>query len=212
MFDGGVYWRMNHGGFSASARLAGDYIKVTSDRVVAVLGGDGLGVNEISHAHWSGFDLNGRAMVSYEAHLGHNIYIRPEAAIDYIRMVEGSYEESGGGPGLDLSVASRTSSRLSAFAGVAVGALYGPDKSWGPELLVGYQGVASEVLGVTTAKFVAGGDAFTLHADNISGQGAAVHLSLKGENGSGGFALSPGAEARDGLNIYDLRLTGHVQF
>jgi hypothetical protein len=79
-------------------------------------------------------------------------------------------------------------------------------------VLVGYKGVASESLGDTTARFVGGGDAFTLRSDNISGQGAAAHISLKGENGSGGFAIETGAEARDGLAIYDLKLAGHVQF
>ncbi len=206
LFDAGAYWRMTTGGFSANARLAGEYIRVTSDRVVAVLGGDGLAVNEISHARWSGWAVNAGGMASYEAHLGRNVYVRPQVNIDYIRLVEGAYDESGGGPGMDLAVGSRTSSRLSAFAGVAVGALYGPDKSWGPEVLVGYQGVANQVLGDTTARYVAGGDYFTLHADNISGQGPAARLSVKGENGSGGFALESGAEARDGLNIYDLRL------
>jgi autotransporter-like protein len=212
VFDAGVYWRMTSGGFSANARFSGDYIKVTSDRVVAVLGADGLAVNEISHARWSGLAFNGHAYASYEAHLGHNIYIRPQAGIDYIHMSEGAYDESGGGPGMDLAVGSVTNSRLTAFAGVAVGALYGPDKSWGPEATLGYQGVANEVLGATTAHYVAGGDAFTLRSDQISGQGLAARLSVKGENGSGGFALETGAEARDGLNIYDLRLTGHVQF
>ena len=93
-----------------------------------------------------------------------------------------------------------------------MGALYGPDHSWGPEVLVGYKGVLSENLGVTTAQFVAGGSPFTLSADNLSGQGAAARFSLRGENGSGGFSVETGAETRDGLNIYDLRLTGHVQF
>ena len=46
----------------------------------------------------------------------------------------------------------------------------------------------------------------------VSGQGVAAHLSLKGENGSGGFAVEGGAETRDGLSIYDLRLAGHIQF
>ena len=72
--------------------------------------------------------------------------------------------------------------------------------------------MAAENLGVTTARFVSGGDAFDLRAGNISGQGAAAHLSFKGENGSGGFAVEGGAETRDGLNIYDLRLAGHIQF
>lgn len=211
LFDAGVYWRMTSGGFSANARVAGDYVRVTSDRVIEVLGGDNLAVSRVANGNWSAFGVNARGAVSYEKHFG-NLYVRPQATLDYIRLAEGSYTETGGGDGMDLAVGSRTSSRLSAFAGVAVGALYGADHSWGPEVLVGYKGVLSENLGVTTAKFAAGGNPFTLTADNLSGQGAAARFSLRGENGSGGFALETGAEARDGLNIYDLRLTGHVQF
>ena len=211
VFEGGVYWRMTTGGFSANARLAGDNVTVTRDRVIEVLGGDGLAVSRSASGHWSAFGFNAHAMASYEAHF-RNYYLRPLASVDYIRFEEGSYSETGGGDGYDLSVASRTSSRMSAFAGVAVGALYGPDRSWGPEALIGYRAVASEVLGVTTAKYVAGGDAYNLRADNLPGSGLAAHLALKGENGSGGFSLGAGAENRDGLNIYDLRLTGHIQF
>jgi hypothetical protein len=212
LVDAGVYWRMTQGGFSANARVGADYVKISSDRVIEVLGGDGMAVSRSANGNWSAFGVNARAAASYEAHLAGNVYIRPQGNIEYMRLAEGGYTETGGGNGMDLSVAPRTSSRLTAFAGVAVGALYGPDKSWGPEALLGYKAVASDVLGVTTARFVGGGDSFTLRSDDISGQGLAAHFSLKGENGSGGFALETGAEARDGLNIYDLRLAGHIQF
>jgi hypothetical protein len=211
LFEGGVYWRMTRGGFSANARVAGDYVKVTSNRAIEVLGGDGLAVSRAAHGDWTAYGFNGRAMASYETHFG-NVYVRPQASLDYVRFVEGAYSETGGGDGMNLAVNSRTSSRASIFAGVAVGALYGADRSWGPEALVGYKAVASEVLGVTTARFVAGGDAFTLRSDDLAGSGLAAHVSLKGENGSGGFSVETGAETRDGLNIYDLRLAGHVQF
>ena len=211
LFDAGVYWRMSRGGFAANVRLAGDYVKVTSSRVIEVLGGDGLAVSRAAHGDWSAYGINGRAVASYETHFG-NVYVRPQASLDYVRFAEGSYSETGGGDGMNLAVSSRTSSRASLFAGVAVGALYGPDKSWGPEALIGYKAVASETLGATTARFAAGGDAFTLRSDDLAGSGLAAHLSLKGENGSGGFSVETGAETRSGLNIYDLRLTGHVQF
>ena len=211
VFEGGVYWRMTTGGFSANARLAGDYVKVTSDRVVEVLGGDGLAVSRTAAGRWNAFGVNAHALASYEQHFG-KYYLRPQASVDYIRFTEGSYAETGGGDGMNLAVSSRTSSRLSAFAGVAVGALYGPDHSWGPEALLGYRAVASETLGATNAKYVAGGSPFSLQADNLPGSGLAAHFSLKGENGSGGYSVETGAENRDGLNIYDLRLTGHVQF
>lgn len=211
MMEAGVYWRVSRGGFTANARLAGDYVSVRSDRVISILGGDGLAVNRTANGSWSGYGVNARLMGSYETHFG-NVYVRPLASLQYVRLMEGSYSESGGGDGMDLAVQSRTSSRVSAFAGVAVGALYGAQHSWGPEALIGYKGVASNNLGVTTARFVAGGDFFTLQSEDVSGSGAAAHLSLKGENGSGAFAIEGGAETRNGLSIYDLRLAGHVQF
>ncbi len=211
MIDGGLYWRASRGGFAVNAKVGADYLKVSSARVVEILGGDGLAVNRRSTGQWSGYGLSTRVSASYEARFG-RYYIRPILTVDYLRLMEGSYTEAGGGQGMDLAVNSRTSSRASAFAGVAVGATYGVENSWGPEVLVGYKGVASEQLGTTTAKFVSGGDAFDLRAGSISGQGAAAHLSLKGENGSGGFAVEGGAENRDGLNIYDVRLAGHIQF
>jgi len=211
MIDAGVYWRASRGGFTLNAKVGADYLKVTSGRVVEILGGDGLAVNRRSNGEWSGYGLSTRVSASYEARYG-RYYIRPVATIDYLRLMEGSYTEAGGGQGMDLAVNSRTSSRTAVFAGVAVGATYGVDNSWGPEVLLGYKGVASEQLGTTRAKFVSGGDAFDLRAGSISGQGAAAHLSVKGENGSGGFAVEGGAETRDGLNIYDLRLAGHIQF
>ena len=186
LMDAGIYWRTSRGGFSANARVGGDYMKVSSKRVIEVLGGDGLAVSRTANGEWSGYGFNARGMVAYEKRLG-RYYLRPQASLDYVRLTEGSYTETGGGAGMDLSVQSRTSSRLAAFAGVALGATYGPSNSWGPEVLVGYKGVVSENLGVTTARFVSGGDAFTLRSDDISGQGVAAHVSLKGENGSGGF-------------------------
>jgi hypothetical protein len=211
LMDAGIYWRTSYGGFSANVRLGGDYMKVTSKRVIAVLGGDGLAVLRTADGSWSSFGLNAHGMVSYEKRFG-RYYLRPQASLDYITLKEDGYTETGGGDGMDLAVKSRTSSRLAAFAGVAVGATYGPDKSWGPEVLVGYKGVAAETLGDTTARFAAGGDTFVLHADELSGQGVAARVSLKGENGSGAFAVEAGAESRDSLAIYDLRLAGHVQF
>lgn len=211
MVDAGAYWRMTRGGFSANLHVGADYVKVSSTRAIDVLGGDGLAVSRTANGDWSAVGFNAHGMVSYEKHFG-RYYIRPQASMDYIRLAEGSYTERNGGDGIDLAVDSRTSSRLSAFGGVAIGALYGPDRSWGPEATLGYRTVANENLGTTTARFAAGGNPFTLSSEDISGSGAAAHLSLRGENGSGGFALEAGVENRDSLSIYDLRLTGHVQF
>jgi hypothetical protein len=211
MMEAGLYWRTSRGGFTANARIAGEYMKVSSDRVISVLGGDGLAVNRTTGADWSAYGVNARAMVAYEMVRG-RYYVKPMAIVDYFRLMEDSYTEKGGGAGFDLAVNSRTSSRLTAFAGAAMGAVYGPQRDWGPEVTLGYKGVVSQNLGSTTAKFASGGDFFTLNANDVGGQGGVARLALKGENGSGAFSIEGGAEARDSLTIYDLKLAGHIQF
>ncbi|RAK58502.1 autotransporter domain-containing protein [Phenylobacterium hankyongense] len=212
MVELGGYWRVTMGGFSANARLAGDYLQATSNRVVATSDTSLAQYSGTAQGRWSAGGETGRLHASYEAHLG-DVYLRPQVAADYFRLSEGGYSESGGGA-LDLQVDGRTSSRMSAFAGVAVGALFteGADNSWGPELLLGYRDVVSQNLAATTGRFIAGGNAFTLAADNVAGGGATARISIKGENGSGGFSVEGGAEARDSLTIYDLRLAAHFQF
>jgi hypothetical protein len=211
--DLGVYWRASVGGFSANARLAGDFVHVSSDRVATGLGSDGTPVIRTAHGRWSGYGFNGRVMGSYEARLGRRLYLRPQASADFLRIEEGSYTESGGGDGMNLAVNSRASSSASLFAGVALGAIYGDQQApWGPEVLVGYRNVVSETLDPTSARFVSAGNIFSLRADQVSGQGAEARLSLKGENGAGGFAAEAGAQSRDTLTIYDVRLTAHFSF
>ena len=58
---------------------------------------------------------------------------RPLAAIDYYRLHEGSYSESGGGNAFDLSVDGRNSDELAASATVSAGFDFGslsPDSYW----------------------------------------------------------------------------------
>lgn len=208
----GGYWRMSAGGFSANAHVAGDYLKMTSDRTVSIYddSGDQL-YNGTATGHWSGTGINGRVRVAYESHFG-DFYAKPQAGFDYLRLAEHGYTEHGD-DALDLAVSGRTSSRLSGFAGLALGAAFGnADGTWGPELLVGYRNVVSDNLADTQARFTAGGDSFRLAADDVGGQGGVVRLGLKGENGFGGFAVEAGAERRDDLTIYDLRVAAHFQF
>jgi outer membrane autotransporter protein len=212
MFETGGYWRQTLGRLSADARLAGDYLRIGGDRSLVSADADGAQVTRTASAHWTGTGVTAHGRLAYEQPLGGAVYLRPQVALDYFRLQEGGYSEYGGGEAVDLTVGSRTSSRLSAFAGLAVGALFGDDNSWGPELLVGWRDVANETLGATTARFTSGGDAFSLAGDAVSGQGIAAHVSLRSENGYGGFAVETGAESRDSLVIWDFRVAAHFQF
>ena len=210
LLEGGAYWRGTWGGFSANARAAGSYMRAKSLRVVTISNTAGSFTGQ-SEGRWSGFAGVARVHISYEANIG-RLYARPHLAVDYVRLAEGDYDETRGGVGLDLAVDRRVSSRLSGFAGVKLGAVFGLEQSWGPELVVGYRSVASETLDGATARFLSGGPSFTLAADEVGGSGLLGRLAVKGENGSGGFAVEGGTEKRDELTIYDLRLAAHFQF
>jgi hypothetical protein len=208
----GGYWRVTDGPFSANAHVGGDYLKMTSDRVVSIVDSTGATLfGGTATGHWDGMGASARFRAAYEGHLG-DFFVRPQAGLDYFALHENGYSEYGGDV-LDLTVSGRASSELSAFAGVGLGAVFGDqDGSWGPELLLGYRDVVSENVADTTARFTAGGDSFTLAADQVGGQGGVVRLSLKGENGFGGVSIEGGAEVRDALTIYDLRLAAHFAF
>jgi len=211
-FNAGVYWRGVFGRLSANARIGAGYLKINSDRVISITNVTAAEFTADANSKSSGTTFTGRLHVAYEAALG-SLYLRPQVALDYLSLTEAGYTEAGGGAGVDLAVQGATSSRSSAFAGLAIGKSFGTeDASWGPELLVGYRDVMTEKLADTTAQFVSGGSQFTIPAATIAGGGFAARVALKGENGYGGFAVEGGAESRDGLNIYDVRLTAHFQF
>lgn len=209
--EGGAYWRMSHGAFFANARVAADYVSIKSERVIIGIADD-LQISRTAKADWSGLGLAARLRAGYQLDWGGPLYVRPEAGLDYFRLREGSYEEDGGGDAVDLAVEARTSSSLAGFAGVVIGAAFGEEVTWGPELLLGWRGVANESLGDTTARFRSGGDAFRLMADEVEGQGPAARLSFKGEGDVGAFVLDGGVETRGDLAIYDVRLTAHFRF
>jgi uncharacterized protein with beta-barrel porin domain len=211
-FGGGVYWRGVLGRFTADARVGAAYVKFSSGRAIAITNVTSSIFGATASSHWSGTEESGRIHLAYDTDLG-PVFLRPQVSFDYLRLSEDGYTEAGGGAGVDLAVASRTSSQSSAFAGLAIGKTFGEaDASWGPELLIGYRDVVSEKLADTTARFVSGGDSFTIPAETIGGQGAVARVAFKGENGYGGFALEGGAEARDRLTIYDVRIAAHVAF
>jgi hypothetical protein len=209
LLDAGVYWRATAGHFSANARIGGDYGRITQDRAIVIDNVLASTFSGTAGSKWNAVGVNARFRVAYEREFG-SWYVRPQAGADYAQLHEDGYSESGAGP-VDLTVDSRSSSRLSGFAGLGLGGVFGDEATWGPELLVGYRGVFNEDLGDTTAHF-AGGDPFTLASEKISGSGVAAHIAFKGENGYGGFAVQGGAETRGGLTVYDLRLTAHLQF
>ena len=75
---------------------------------------------------------------------------------DYLRLDEGSHTDIGGGPGFDLFVADRDSTRFSGQAVMVLGAQWGRVSWLRAEISGGYRQVFAGEVGDTTANFADG--------------------------------------------------------
>jgi hypothetical protein len=207
----GAYWRADVGPLSVSARVAGDYLMAKSHRAVNFTANGVATDLGTATGHWNGWGVNSRLRAIYDVSFG-SFYLRPQLGVDFLQLNESAYTEQGGGV-IDAAVDSRKTSQFSGFAGIAGGARFGSDTAyWGPELLVGYRDAFSTSDGSTTARYLAGGDPFTLGPDPIGKGGLVARFALRNENGDNGFALEAGGETRSHFNEVDIKLAAHVSF
>ncbi|HYE45173.1 MAG TPA: autotransporter outer membrane beta-barrel domain-containing protein [Caulobacter sp.] len=206
LVEAGVYWRRSAGGFMFAARGAAGYGWFEGERRFI---DPRTGVIREATASWGGFTGSANAMVSYEARFG-RFYVRPMVSVDYLYLSEGERDEDGD-LGFELTVDERTSSRLSASAEVAIGATFGRDNWWRPELRIGYRQHLAGEIGDTVAQFNSGSP-FTLVATE-PGEGAAIiGFSLKAGTPMSYVAVEGDLEAAEGEDRYNLRLAGRMMF
>ncbi|HTI67985.1 MAG TPA: autotransporter domain-containing protein [Caulobacteraceae bacterium] len=207
----GVYWRASLGGLRLDAGAGAGYVRYTFARQLLMV--DSTGVTTLSRtasAKAGGWSANARAGVAYQADLG-ALYLRPQAHLDYYRLTQGGYAETGGGDAFDLTVARRNGHEASATASLVIGASFGHDFTWRPELEVGYRSILSSDPGVTQAHFT-GGDSFSIYALGQESGGAMGRLSLKAGNELYDFSLSAGAEQRNGYLEGDAQIRVRLAF
>ena len=98
-----------------------------------------------------------------------NFSIRPTVAVDYYKLKEDGYTETGGGDALNLTVAERNSDELAVSGTVALGLDLGgldQDDGWYRfELEGGRRQIVGGSLGATVAEFD-GGTPFTLDPED----------------------------------------------
>lgn len=210
VLEGGASWRLSEGPFQANARVAVDHLTGTSRRAVDLTSDNESLFSGTASGHWSGWGVTSRARVSYQQDW-RSMYFKPQLGIDYFQLHEGGYQEGGGGV-LDLTVNSRKTTELTGFAGVSIGAIIGdPASYWSPELTLGYRDVLSSTGGSTTAAF-AGGQAFTVGPLTYGDSGAVARIAVRSGGGPTTFSFEGGAEARDGLTVYDAKLAAVFRF
>lgn len=207
-----AYWRLKSGGFRGMARGSVAFLDMDGTRNFNGMNGSEA-VELTSKASRGGRLYSGSAGVSYQAAMG-VFSLRPLASIDYYRLSERGYAESGGGTSFDLIVDARSSDELAVSGGVALGIQGGGEDEYSGwsrlELEGGRRQIIGGNLGATTARFQ-GGNAFTLAPEardsgwtgrlrGILGNSA---FQVAGEAGAeqqqGNWALSLRASLRIGL-------------
>jgi uncharacterized protein with beta-barrel porin domain len=194
-FELGAYWRGHWGGLRAWGRASAAWIGFESQRnFIGTVGGEA--VNRTARGDWNGQLYSAALGVSYEINAG-RFGLRPAASIDYYRLSEGGYTESGGGDAFDLIVDTRTSDEFAGTATLTAGYELGNRAGGGTwmraELEGGRRQIIGGALGATTAQFGTG-DPFTLEPEERS-DGWVGRFRLIG--GSPGFTVGGEASAEE---------------
>lgn len=185
-YELGAYWRLTTGGLHAWARGAAGFLDMDADRVFYGRTATGRAVSRAATASWDGRLYSGTAGASYQIALG-RLALRPLVSIDYHRLSEAGYVETGTGAGGRLTVARRRSDELAGTASATLGYLSGrTDDNWlRIELEAGRRQLLGGQLGDTVARFGTGQN-FTLIADQRT-DGWLGRVRVLG--GSPGFTL-----------------------
>jgi uncharacterized protein with beta-barrel porin domain len=154
-----AHWRGQWGGLMAFARASAATIGFSGSRYF-----ENGSVTRTATGKWDGTLLSATAGASYQVQMG-RFSLRPAAGVDYYRLKEDGYSESGGGDAFNLTVLGRTSDETTVngtlTAGYDFGSLTREDGWLRLELEGGRRQIVGGSLGDTTAAFK-GGQQFTL--------------------------------------------------
>lgn len=162
-YELGAFWRVAKGPFYAWARAGVGRTKFTSERSFAGTA-DGTAIGYAAAGKWNGTLITGTGGVSYALEFGDHFKLKPRAVLEYFRLKEKGYTESGD-TAIALAVAPRTSEVLNGTTTLVASWSAGRGDYEGRpftfELEGGRRSRLSGHLGDTTATFNSG-DSFTL--------------------------------------------------
>lgn len=166
-WEGALHWRLRSGGFLAHARVAGAPISLKGTRIFRAEAG-AEDIEETMRGKWDAKLYSASGAVAYDTKAG-GFTIRPTVAVDYYKLKEDGYTETGGNDALNLTVLGRDSDELAVSGTVAIGLEFGGADEYDGWTRFEFEGgrrqIVSGMLGATTASFK-GGDAFTLTPDD----------------------------------------------
>jgi hypothetical protein len=158
-------------------------------------------------ADYSGTHINASVRSGYEMALSDRFWIRPTVSLDYLRLNEDAYTETGN-EGIALDVASRSSDRATASALFNVGAKFQGKRTWiRPSMRVGYR--HAFINDPTTTDFAfAGlsGNRSSIDSFAFPDSGFLVGFSVAAGSAYSSIGFDVDSEIRDGF----IRHTGRV--
>ena len=193
------YWRFKSGRFRATARGSMGFVDLEGKRRFEGLD-DGEAVTLTANSDRSARLYSAMGTVSYDWVSKGGISFRPVLSLDYFRLKENGYTETGGGDAMNLVVRSRTSDELAVTGSAVLGLDMGGYDQWSGwsriEIEAGRREIVSGKLGNTIAHF-ADGDDFTLLPDERESGWVG---RLRGVAGNSGFQIGGelGAEQHQG--------------
>jgi len=202
-FELAAHWRGSWGPLQTFARVSAAHVDFSGSRHFEF-----DDVVRTADADWSGKLYSATAGASYEKRFD-RLSLRPAIGIDYYRLKENGYSETGGGNAFNLIVDGRTSDELTASGNVTVGYDFGSlDRAEGwmrVELEGGRRQIIGGSLGSTTAHFTGGQD-FTLISDERT-NGWTGRARLIGGNDTFRVGGEFGAEQQQSHVALSLRAT-----
>lgn len=202
-FQGGIYGGIQSGDFSLDLYGGGGYNSF--DQVRNVVIGD---FSEAADASWSGNHLNASIRGGYDMALSEKLWIRPAFSVDYLRLNEDGYTETGlPNSAIALDVAKRTSELAGATAMLNVGYNMEGRRTWiRPAVRVGYR---NEFIndGISTDFGFVGRDIrSTVVSEAFPSDGFLLGFSVAAGTGYSSFGFDFDSDIRDGF----VRHTGRV--
>jgi len=204
----GVYGGIDFGGAFAGEFYAGAGIDSfeTERRVL-------IGVfDQTSMADWTGYHYAASARFARDFEMG-RWYARPSLSIDYLRLYESAYSETGGGQGIDLIIDDRESSTFSSTASFTLGGLYGtPSNWWSPQFRAGFRNDFGTDVAVTNARFSGYNNEFSFRSEDLPGSGFILGFALQAGSNYSTFSFDYDADLRDGFVRHTARLVLRLVF
>ncbi|WP_300974930.1 autotransporter outer membrane beta-barrel domain-containing protein [Sphingomonas sp. LHG3406-1] len=192
-----AHWRLQSGGFQASAQAGWARVKLDGTRHFRSSTGS-TPIDRTINSDWNGNLVTANARLAQQL-WARSLFIRPSLTLDYAKLKEGSYTERGGGSALDLSVAKRTSDELAVSGLLAAGIELAPKDENGGFLTIEVEGGRRQIvggsLGDTVARF-GSAETFSLTPEDRK-SGWVGHLRALGGNSGFRIVGDLGAEQRE---------------